>query len=345
MASSNCTIVDCTRKANNLCEHCSQWVCMKHYIEHVQLVNNELPELSKQLNTMMEKMEGHDFTENAFEQIERWRKESYRRIDELCEQRKQEVEKEITDKIAIQVLQLRELIKEVEKFIDEGNAGFEDIANIKKSLEKCEDQCRQIQRNDYFQLDIKGIDLGATFCNHQYFQGGTLLSLEHQLKLNEFYEREGQSWKLIYKASRDGFPSADFHRCCNNQGPTISVIQSTNGDYLFGGYTSVSWSSRDSYVRDDNAPFLFTLTNPHGIPPTKYPVKLRNHAVYDCANHGPTFGAGFDLCVTGQSRDSETNSFNFPHSYVDTTKKGALTFTGGKNFGINDLEIYQRTQT
>ena len=345
MASSKCSVVDCKRNVNNLCDHCQQWVCTKHYIEHVQLANNELPELSEQLDAMMKKMEEHDFTRCAFEQIDQWREESYRRIDELCEERKQQVKTEITDKIGVQMVQLRELVDEVKKLIDEGDASVKEITNIKENLEKFDEQCRQLERNDYFQLDIKGINLGATLCNHQFFQGGTLLSLEHQLKLNEFYGKEGQTWQLIYKATRDGFPSADFHRCCNNQGPTISVIQSIDGNYLFGGYTSVSWSSRQGYVPDNNGPFLFTLTNSHDIPPTKYPVKLRNHAVYDHANHGPTFGAGFDLCVNGQNRDSDTNSFNFPHSYVDTTKQGALTFTGNRNFRMNDLEVYQRTQT
>ena len=92
-------------------------------------------------------------------------------------------------------------------------------------------------------------------------------------------EKKNQRWMLIYKATRDGFRSSDFQRCCDNQGPTITVIQSKDGGYVFGGYTSVSWRSVEKYVEDKNGPFLFTLANPHGIPLTKYPNKDTQHSI------------------------------------------------------------------
>ena len=342
MASAKCAVIDCKRNGESFCDHCQGHVCPKHYVEHIQLASEELPQLSKQLNELLETIEEHDFTKYTFEQIDKWQKESYQRIDQLCKERKEQVKMEIDQKIHDQISKLRDLTEEIEGLINEGYASFKVVANLKKTLEECREQCQQLERDNYFQLDIKGINLGATLCNHQFFEGGTLLSLEHQIKLNDFYNKPGQVWKLIYKATRDGFSTTDFHRCCNNQGPTVTVIQSAKYDHLFGGYTSISWSSRQAYAADANDPFLFTLTNPHGIPPTKYEIKLRNHAIYDHANYGPTFGAGFDLCVKGPS---ETNSFSFPHSYVDTTKKGFGTFTGERNFQMKDIEVYQRTHT
>ncbi|KAL9950670.1 hypothetical protein ACROYT_G043203 [Oculina patagonica] len=47
---------------------------------------------------------------------------------------------------------------------------------------------------------------------------------------------------LLFRASTDGYTPADFHRCCDNKGPTLVVIKS--GEYIFGGYTSQSWESR-----------------------------------------------------------------------------------------------------
>ena len=46
---------------------------------------------------------------------------------------------------------------------------------------------------------------------------------------------------LLFRASTDGSTPADFHRCCDNKGPTLVVIKS--GEYIFGGYTSKSWES------------------------------------------------------------------------------------------------------
>jgi hypothetical protein len=120
------------------------------------------------------------------------------------------------------------------------------------------------------------------------FPGATLLeSYHHKEKLNEFYGVPDQQWELIYKASRDGYEAKHFHAKCNGKGPTMTVFQST-GKFLFGGYTKVPWSSVVS-VKGDADAFLFTLTNPHNIPTTKYPIhpQRTNDAVYHYESSGP----------------------------------------------------------
>ena len=49
------------------------------------------------------------------------------------------------------------------------------------------------------------------------------------------------NWKLIYRASEHGYTVESFHECCNDKGPTFVIIRSTEG-WLFGGYTTKSWS-------------------------------------------------------------------------------------------------------
>lgn len=346
MASSKCSVDSCKRNSDNLCDHCQEPVCTKHYIEHVQLVNAELPSFSDEINSIVNTMQEHDFTQYAFEQMEQWREESHRLIDRLCEEKKQQLKIEISQKTDNQMKNLRDLSRTVKELIDDGYASFKDIENLRRNIEECQLQCKKLETIDYFRLDLKAINLETTLFNHELFSGGgALLSHEHQVKLNEFYGKQGQKWMLVYKATRDGFSSADFHRCCNNQGPTMTIIQSVEGGYLFGGCTSVSWKSLQTYVPDNSNPFLFTLTNPHGIPPTKYSVKLRNHSIYDHANYGPTFGAGHDLYVSSACQTNKNSSSNFPHSYNDTTKRGAVTFTGDRNFQIKDIEVYRAAQT
>ena len=46
---------------------------------------------------------------------------------------------------------------------------------------------------------------------------------------------------LLYRASRDGWASSNFHSCCDYKGPTVTVIKS--GNNIFGGYTEQSWQS------------------------------------------------------------------------------------------------------
>ena len=84
------------------------------------------------------------------------------------------------------------------------------------------------------------------------FPNSTLLTIEHKKKLYELYGKQDQRWELIYKASRDGFDANAFHTHCNNQGPTMTIVQSNNG-YLFGGYTGLAWTSDGTYKNDTTA--------------------------------------------------------------------------------------------
>ena len=48
--------------------------------------------------------------------------------------------------------------------------------------------------------------------------------------------------RLLYRASRDGFAAECFHSRCDNNGPTVTIVKS--GEYIFGGFTEKSWTSK-----------------------------------------------------------------------------------------------------
>lgn len=125
----------------------------------------------------------------------------------------------------------------------------------------------------------------------------------------------------------------------------MTIFQPTK-KFLFGGYTKVPWSSMIS-VKGDTGAFLFTLTNPHNIPSTKYPIHpdRANNAVYHYENSGPSFGkygATCDVNVNNfpQSGNYE-NTILFPGAFLDTTGKGKQTFTGDAVFGLSDIEVFK----
>ena len=72
-----------------------------------------------------------------------------------------------------------------------------------------------------------------------------LTNEEHQQSLKGWLptDLEGQ-WHLLFRASRDGFASRNFHSKCDNKGPTITVVKS--GGYIFGGFTEQSWTSKNT---------------------------------------------------------------------------------------------------
>ena len=49
-------------------------------------------------------------------------------------------------------------------------------------------------------------------------------------------------WRLLFRASRDGFAALKFHSKCDNKGPTITVVKC--GENIFGGFTEKAWTSK-----------------------------------------------------------------------------------------------------
>ena len=52
--------------------------------------------------------------------------------------------------------------------------------------------------------------------------------------------------KLLYRASEHGYSAESFHEYCDAKGPTLVIIKSEGG-WIFGGYTTQSWSGKSIY--------------------------------------------------------------------------------------------------
>ncbi len=89
---------------------------------------------------------------------------------------------------------------------------------------------------------------------------GDIIKNEEQYNLICDYIDKDKEFKfqLLYKGTKDGDTCDIFHKKCDNQGPTISIIESTDGQ-IFGGYTSKSWDiNRKSDISDPDS-FLFNI--------------------------------------------------------------------------------------
>ena len=57
---------------------------------------------------------------------------------------------------------------------------------------------------------------------------------------------------MLYRGSTHGWDPADFHKYCDNKGPTLSIIRVDNR-WICAGYTSVSWTCNNVDVVDNSA--------------------------------------------------------------------------------------------
>ena len=156
--------------------------------------------------------------------------------------------------------------------------------------------------------------------------------------LKKIYEWSGgKNMELLYRGTRDGMSANAFHDRCNNKGPTISLFKNEKG-YIFGGYTSITWTSYGNY-RSASDSFIFTLTNMYNYSPYKFINTNSSYSIYDHGSYGPTFGEGFDICV-----DFSSNYTSFPHSYKDAVGCGYSVFKGDKdnnNFNLKEIEVFK----
>jgi hypothetical protein len=101
---------------------------------------------------------------------------------------------------------------------------------------------------------------------------------------------------------------------------------------------SSSQGAASGYCASANT-FVFTLKNPHDVPPSKFPVVKRTFAVAQHADIGPIFGAGADLCIADQCNLNCESYSNLPHSYDgDNAFPGVLM--GTYNFSVVEYEVF-----
>jgi hypothetical protein len=183
---------------------------------------------------------------------------------------------------------------------------------------------------------------------------GSLIVSEYPPLFAEFRMKR---WTVVWRGSRDGFTAKEFHRRCNGHANTLTLILDTKGN-VFGGFTPVEWESRvwkgdgrNCLKGDDSLrSFLFTLRNPHGVPPRKFALKekMKRSAICCYSDRCAVFGSIND-CDILVCDNCNTNS----HSYTgigthwsNTTTYANDTqfeyfFTGACRFTVKEIEVFE----
>jgi hypothetical protein len=172
-----------------------------------------------------------------------------------------------------------------------------------------------------------------------------------------FEEFRMKRWTVLWRGSRDGFTAQEFHRRCDGHANTLTLILDTDGN-VFGGFTPVEWESSSprqeyGYTTGDDSlrSFLFTLRNPHGVPPRKFALKKerKESAIYCysrcCAGFGYYNYYGCEIRVSNNCN----NRNNYTHigtrwgsntTYANDTQFGDF-FTGAELFTVKEIEVFE----
>lgn len=184
----------------------------------------------------------------------------------------------------------------------------DEAKNLTKEIELLNDMIINIQRFENSSiLKYKDIDKKRTIVNW----------------LRQKVNKHNISYKLIFKMSEQGSEARDFHKYCDNEGPTISLFL-TNNNQIFGGFTPLSWTSSNEPVFDpSDFTFLFYLNIKK-----KYDMLSKESiAVITDERFGPYFG--YDLGLGKNLKvlrfDQNINNFFF---YEDLKLNGDIGHRG-----------------
>ena len=141
---------------------------------------------------------------------------------------------------------------------------------------------------------------------------------------------------LLFRASRDGDTTSAFHKKVDGISPTLSLIQTKNNNYIFGGFTDHSWDSSSGCVKTNNT-FMFSF-NKNKI----YMGKGGGH-IHCAIDHGPWFCGG-----SGVYKDHYFNTTNSYHWNLSDNQSNFDGFTenyelvgGISNFTVNEVEVFK----
>ena len=135
-------------------------------------------------------------------------------------------------------------------------------------------------------------------------------------------------YKLLYRASKDGDKASDFHRLCDNIGPTLTIGK-TPANYIFGGFTKAKWEKKDN-IPDSDA-FVFSLNQKK-----KFDSKNKKASISNQNDYGPIFGDGsYAIDIKNNILSTKDHWSNPKNSYGEN-----LGLTEDKYFSVVELEVF-----
>ena len=234
---------------------------------------------------------------------------------------------------------IKDLIKEIK---NENKILKEEIDNLKNEIIFLKNENKKIiDKNNLLEEQIKNI-INKLDINYEFQDKSSIIDKEinkQKLIINWIKEKTKQNsikFHLIFKMSENGSKSEDFHKYCDNKGPTLILIK-TNKNRTFGGFTPLNWQLEGKKIFDHNdQTFIFSLDLMK-----KYDmINPKKEAIYCSKKEGPDFG-GSDFSL---SEDMNKGN-SYANSGSNFLSDNNLELTGGKgkkeSFDVEEFEVYK----
>ena len=245
-------------------------------------------------------------------------------------------EKENSDyfKLYEEINQLRNESKKKDNIINE-------LLNWKKDIEKKNHKKKLLNENKINKLTPNFMIAKTEIFDKEVIDSKIVEGIKEiyfiyeQLKKIKLFQINNISFKLIFRATRDGNKSKYLHEKVDGLDKTLLIIK-TREKFKFGGYINYKWTSNEQWICDDEECFVFSISLRKIYFPIKGKIKY-----YFNKDYGPNFS------VFGIEKNLiEKSSLN-----IHTAKDANCFFsgftvdyelTGGKKeFQVEELEVFR----
>lgn len=234
-------------------------------------------------------------------------------------------------KMALRIQEQEKKIEKLTKKNEKIEKNYEYLYNtIKHNYEISPQNANQICYEAKVQNDLS-IDT-------KIFKSEDEISFIKKCISNKIYKNLDQdfTFKLLYRATRDGDKASTFHKYCDGICPLVILVK-TKKEIRFGGFTETYFESTKEYKgkRDDNA-FIFSLDKLKS-----YNIEKGQNAILCFKNYGPVF--------YGNKYSNIFLSDNFFKTEGTVAKKGDRFSTkedfeinmGEQVFNTKQIEVFQ----
>ena len=249
-----------------------------------------------------------------------------------------EKSKNIESNINKSALFLNECIK-IEKNIS-------DINKIDDVVKKCQNSINQeikLDTNEQINLLIEKIKIfGKIYVMNKFFFDTSIINddLKKLAICNWIKQKINNNqikFKKIFTLSINGSSYEDFHKYCDNKGPTLTLVKTTNNK-IFGGFTPLNWESGNDLLKVDknNQTFIFSLD----LMKKFDMINNEKAAIYCDKMKGPIFGAS-DINIQSNMKKCIT----YANKYTNFLSNNNLELIGEKGdhetIDIDDFEVFK----
>ena len=143
-------------------------------------------------------------------------------------------------------------------------------------------------------------------------------------------------FEKIFSMNINGTSSKDFHKHCDNQGPTLTLVKTTKNK-IFGGFTPLDWDITGVDKKDENnQTFVFSINLMK-----KYDLINKEKSAICCnKEYGPSFGVS-DFFIESNMKKGETYANEITNFISNNNLE--LTDSEGNNeiFNVDNFEVFK----